>query len=92
MINQLIVSYNNILKNDYIRIFIMLITGVFAGYTLQPVPLWLSKFFDTSNLLKFIVLFLGGSVAAYPLTNHNILIISICSIIILTIFHLFRTI
>lgn len=91
MTNQIIISFNNILKNDYIRVFIMLITGVFAGYTLQPVPPWLSTFFDKSNILKFLVLFLGGSVAAYPLTNHNIIIVSICSLIILTIFQLFRT-
>ena len=81
---------NNILKYDYVRIFIMIITGVFAGYTLQPVPLWLHKIFDTSNILKFFILFLGGCVASYPLTNNNLLIIFISSIIILFIFNLFR--
>lgn len=92
MTNQIIISFNNILKNNYIRIFIMLITSVFAGYTLQPIPLCLTKFFDTSNILKFVVLFLGGSVAVYPLTNNNIIIVSVCSIAILTVFQLLRTI
>ena len=91
MTNQIIISYNKILENDYIRIFIMLIIGVFTGYTLQPVPQWLNKLFDKSNIFKFLILFLGGSVALYPLTNNKILIITICSILILAIFQLFRT-
>ena len=91
MTNQIIVSLNNILKYDYIRVFIMIITGVFAGYTLQPVPQWLNKLFDTSNIFKFLVLFCGGCVASYPLTNQNIIIVSICSLVILTIFQYFRT-
>ena len=92
MTNQIIVSFNDVLKNDYIRVFIMIITGVFAGYTLQPVPTWLNKLFDTSNILKFLVLFLGGCVASYPLTNQNIIMVAICSLVILAIFHGFRTI
>jgi len=92
MTNQIIVSVNNILKNDYIRVFIMIITGVFAGYTLQPVPAWLNKLFDTSNILKFLVLFLGGCVASYPLTNQSIIMVAICSLVILAIFYGFRTI
>ena len=90
MTNQIIVSFNDILKNDYIRVFIMIITGVYAGYTLQPVPVWLNKLFDTSNVLKFVILFLGGCVASYPLTNQSIIIVTICSLAILAIFQSFR--
>ena len=41
--------FNESMVNNYVRMFIMLICGVFIGYTLQPVPQWLSDLFDTSN-------------------------------------------
>ncbi len=88
MINE----FNNILSYNYIRIFLLIITGVFMGYTLQPVPTWLNELFNTSIILKFLVLFIAGSVAVYPINENNILWVFFGSISTLYIFHLFRLI
>ena len=61
------------------------------GYTLQPVPKWLNNLFDTSNILKFLVLFISGAIAVYPLTQENIIIVTLCSIIVLFLFQMART-
>ncbi len=85
------VSINNdFLQNNYLRISLLLITGVFMGYTLQPVPKWLNNMFDTSNTLKFSVLFIAGCIAVYPLNKSNIIWVALGSIITLYVFHLFR--
>ncbi len=90
-INNLFVkSTNNILSNDYLRVLLLLITGVFMGYTLQPVPKWLNKMFDTSILLKFIVLFIAGSISLYPLNNNSLMWITIGSILTLVLFQYMR--
>ncbi len=86
MINQ----FNNILSYNYIRIFLLIISGVFIGYTLQPVPTWLNNLFNTSIILKFLVLFIVGIVAVYPVNENNILWVFIGSVCTLYIFHLFR--
>lgn len=70
--------------------FLLLISGVFAGYTLQPVPKWLNNLFDTSNILKFSVLFVGGAISVYPLTQENIITVTLCSVIILFLFQMAR--
>ena len=41
------------------------------GYTLQPVPTWLNNIFNTSQVFKFIVLYLAGLVAVYPVSEEN---------------------
>jgi hypothetical protein len=92
-INNLFVkSTNNILSNDYLRVLLLLITGVFMGYTLQPVPKWLNKMFDTSILLKFIVLFIAGSISLYPLNNNSLMWITVGSILTLGLFQYMRKI
>jgi hypothetical protein len=34
----IILEINKIFKNDFIRLFLLVLTGIYAGYTLQPVP------------------------------------------------------
>lgn len=82
--------FNNSLFNNYVRIFIMLICGVFMGYTLQPVPHWLTNLFDTSNIFKFFILFFAGVTAVYPLDNNEIYYIFFGSLLILVLFSFFR--
>ena len=81
---------NNTFANNYLRMLIMLLCGVFIGYTLQPVPQWLSHLFDTSNFFKFIVLFLAGLTAVYPLDQNEIYDIILGSLTVLLIFNLLR--
>ena len=81
---------NQTFFSNYIRMFIMLICGVLIGYTLQPVPQWLSNLFDTSNLFKFIILFLTGVTAVYPLDGDEIYHIVFGSLLVLILFSVFR--
>jgi hypothetical protein len=71
IINLFVENTNSILSNNYLRVLLLLITGVYMGYTLQPVPKWLSNLFDTSVFFKFAVLFIAGSIALYPLNDKS---------------------
>jgi hypothetical protein len=90
LIDNSVILNNYYLKNDYLRIYLLLITGVFMGYTLQPVPKWLSNLFDTSHTLKFFVLFISGCIVVYPVNKNNIKWVTVGSIITLIIFYLAR--
>jgi len=83
-------SLNTILQNIYLRNFIFIIAGVFIGYTLQPVPIWLNHLFNTSHLLKFIILFISGVSVLYPMDENKIIITFCCSILALFLFYIFR--
>ncbi len=91
-INLFVESTNNILSNDYLRVLLLLITGVYMGYTLQPVPKWLNKMFDTSVLLKFAVLFIAGSISLYPLNNNSLMWVTVGSVLTLGLFEYMRKI
>lgn len=81
---------NHFFKNDYFRTFLLLISGVFMGYTLQPVPKWLNKLFDTSPLIKFLVLFISGCISVYPLNKNNIILVFVGSVLTLIFFQCAR--
>lgn len=90
MLSSIININNKIFKNNYLRMILLLISSVFMGYTLQPVPKWLNNLFDTSNILKFFILFISGTLAVYPLNNENIIYVTVCSILVLVIFNVSR--
>lgn len=77
---------------DSIRIFAMIIASVMIGYTLQPVPKWLNKLFDTSNVFKFIIIFTTISIVFFPLSPRKLLYCIIFTITTLAIFGLSRKI
>jgi hypothetical protein len=86
----IIPEINKIFKNDFIRLFLLVLTGIYAGYTLQPVPKWLNNLFDTSQLFKFIIIMIIGITALYPIDKDKLFNITLMSIIILILFELFR--
>jgi hypothetical protein len=59
---------------------------MFERYILQPVPKWLNNLFDTSHILKFIILFIAGSIAVYPVNKDKLLQVAIGSILTLVLF------
>ena len=83
-------SLNNTFSNDFFKLFSLLLTGIFAGYTLQPVPKWLNKLFDSSHIFKFFIIFIIGITSAYPINKNKISNIFISSVVILVIFSVFR--
>ncbi len=78
------------LNNDLIRYTLLVISGIFAGYMLQPVPKWLNNLFDNSNVFKFIILVFIGATALYPLDEKKFFNIIIGSIFILVLFAILR--
>lgn len=79
-----IVSYP--ISYDSIKILLMLVSSVFIGYTLQPVPKWLNKLFDTSFLFKFFIIFISGLIAVFPISPRKFIYVLIFSIITLALF------
>jgi uncharacterized membrane protein (UPF0136 family) len=77
-------------QSDFFRLISLLIAGVFAGYTLQPVPKWLNDQFDNNIILKFVVLVVIGITALYPIDNKKFLYIILTSIITLALFEFLR--
>ena len=65
---------------------LFIISGVFIGYTLEPIPKTLEKLFKTSIIFKFIILFITACIYVYPLNRQHIINIVICSILALVIF------
>jgi hypothetical protein len=83
-------TVNNTFSNEFFKLISLLLTGIFAGYTLQPVPKWLNKLFDNSNIFKFFIIFTIGITSTYPINKDKISNIFISSVIILVIFSVFR--
>lgn len=83
-----VISYP--ISYDSLKIFLLLTSSILLGYTLQPVPKWLNKLFDTSHLLKFIIIFISGLIAVYPVTPRNFMYVTIFSIVVLVIFSILR--
>lgn len=79
-------SINDILKIDLIKIFLLLLTGVYAGYTLQPVPAVLEKMFNESVPFKYAILFIITTIALHPLDDKKLGISLIMPAIILFLF------
>lgn len=83
---------NVALRSDALRMFILLVSSVMIGYTLQPVPKWLDQYFDHSNILKFLILMGVGLTAVYPLNNSEVILVAALSILVLALFSWFRKI
>ena len=88
--------FNLFINNKYSYIFTFILISVYIGYTLQPVPEWLNKLFNESNIFKFIILFLFMSLSfngkPNGITYDDIKIIIVSCICILSMFEYFRKI
>jgi hypothetical protein len=81
---------NNILDNKIARSFLLVVTGIFAGYTLQKVPVWLNDLFNDSDLFKFFIIFFILAISDYPLEESDIFYMIFLSVFILAMFDIFR--
>jgi hypothetical protein len=89
--NTIVNNINLLLQNEKIRMKLFLVSSVFMGYTLNPVPQFLDKNFNESLLFKFFILVTSGIILEYPLTNKNFLNIVIISAVTLFVFSYIRT-
>lgn len=78
-------SVNKLLDNENIKVFLILFTGIFSGYVLQPVPQWFNNLTIKSQIFKFFILFSIGFLALHPMNKDKLIIVIACSIIILEI-------
>jgi len=83
---------NKILENLYIKTFLIILTGIYAGYTLQPVPKWLNELFDTNLIFKFIIILIIGITMLHPLDMSKLMVVIVCAVLILGLFEGFRNI
>jgi hypothetical protein len=81
---------NTLFANDFFRLASLILAGVFAGYTLQPVPRWLNRLFDTSVVFKFFVITVIGITAVYPLNKSKFVNVVISAALLLAIFEVMR--
>lgn len=78
------------LENKYMYILITLVSGILIGYTLQPVPKWMDKMFNTSNFFKYLIIVMSGIVATYPIDKTKFIAIITISMVILVLLELIR--
>jgi len=81
---------NNILENDWLRSFLLLVVSVYAGYTLQPVPNNVNNLFNTSTAFKYLVLFVLMLTSLYPLDNNKVILSIVVPIALLVFFEFLR--
>ena len=89
-----LVLFNKLLNNNLFHIIIYILTSIYIGYTLQPVPVWLNTLFDKSFIFKFFILFFNVSLYLYAkdsnISLNDLIIIIVSCIGILLLFHFFR--
>lgn len=83
-------TLNSLMSADCVRLPLILLSNVLAGYTLQPVPKRISDAFDTSIPLKFVVLLSCLMVSLHPLTPARLVNSLIACVLVLTVFELLR--
>jgi len=82
---------NNTLQNVYLRYFIFILSGIFLGYTLQPVPLWINHLFNTSNIFKFFIIFFSTISIFYPMDPNEMTITFVMTFCMLILFTILRS-
>lgn len=100
---------NEMLKNDYdlsvnkwalhgqhtaIKALLLVATGIFAGYTLEPVPSKFRDWFSTNPLVKFLNLFIIGLLLSDftngKVTGKEILVSFLVAALVIVIFEWMR--
>lgn len=88
LINNINYIFN---ETKLLRFLFYIISSVFIGYTLQPVPVWLNEQFNTNSILKYIIMVITGMYLTLPITIEKLIYILIASFAILQLFAYFRT-
>lgn len=81
---------NKTISNDFVRVSFLMLAGVLAGYTLQPVPKWINYYFDNSPIFKYFIILFIGLTAVYPLDKTKFTNVAIGSLLVLILFAVLR--
>lgn len=88
---MLVSQINAALSYTPLRVFLTLLLGALAGYTLQPLPKMLESLTRDSFLFKFVVLTLLALVTNLPLSENRLLTIVGCVVGILLLLEYLRS-
>ena len=84
-------------KNNFVNALLLILTGVFAGYTLEPVPSKFREWFSKNPYTKWLTLFMIGLLFTVDFDNQDdyvsakyLLIIALSATVILILFELLR--
>jgi hypothetical protein len=81
---------NILLRNNVVRLFILTVTSVYAGYTLNPVPFFLKKAFDRSMIFKYLILMFGLAASNFPLDESKTCLAIGVPVIVLFLFEMMK--
>ena len=90
MLDKMTNVINTALSNKHTYAFFTLFSGIFLGYTLQPVPNWLNDIFNTNQLFKYFVIVIVGLTVTYPVDKTEFIAIIIIAAVILVLLELMR--
>ena len=65
--------------------------GILLGYVLQPVPNWMNRLFDNSQIAKFLILMAVGSTMLPSFSTPNVAYLAVICASLLALMHLART-
>lgn len=65
--------------------------GILLGYTLQPVPKWMNRIFDNSQIAKFLILMAVGFTMLPSLSTTNVAYLAVICASVLALMHVART-
>ena len=83
---------NTVLSYTPVRVFLTLLFGAMAGYTLQPLPKMLESLTRDSFVFKFVVLTILAVVSNLPLNENKLVTILACVVCVLLLINYLRTI
>ena len=84
----------NLVKSQTLRLTLLVICGVFMGYTLLPLPQPMERLFNSSHLFKFLVLYICGLgiLPESDLDDHHVIILATVCFLVLAGFQALRII
>jgi glycerol uptake facilitator-like aquaporin len=81
---------NYLLDQQIIKITLALLSATFIGYTLKPVPAWLTELFNESVVFKGVILLIFALVVSHPLNNKKLLALLVGVPVVLIIYYLLQ--
>ena len=89
--NHIVQNINKMLEIKGVKPFLILFTGIFLGYVLQPIPKWFNDLVTKSHVFKFTILFIIALLMLHPVDNEKLSIAIVASVVILALLHTMRS-
>lgn len=90
MLSSVVQFINTFLQNGTFRVFVLVVTSVFTGYTLYPVPKTLDNMFYVSHVFKYLILMLVLASSMHPLNESSLFLVVVVPVLVLLMFRFLR--